>query len=57
MSDRAVIGVPFELARSDMMPTVARQNRISLLSATSDYYQRSRLQYVIHYSIFITIII
>lgn len=45
ISDRGVtIGVPFELARSDMMPTVARQNRISLLSATSDYYQRSRLQ-------------
>ncbi|XP_050443089.1 uncharacterized protein LOC126847091 isoform X3 [Adelges cooleyi] len=45
ISDRGVaLGVPFELARSDMMPPVARQNRISLLSATSDYYQRSRMQ-------------
>lgn len=45
MSDRGVtIGSPFELGRSDMMPTVGRQNRISLLSGTSDYYQRSRLQ-------------
>ncbi|XP_050519955.1 uncharacterized protein LOC126893623 isoform X3 [Daktulosphaira vitifoliae] len=45
ISDRGVtIGVPFELSRSDMMPVVGRQNRISLLSATSDYYQRSRLQ-------------
>lgn len=44
ISDRGVSIGAFELARSDMMPTAARQNRISLLSATSDYYQRSRLQ-------------
>lgn len=41
-----------------MMPTAARQNRISLLSATSDYYQRSRLQYVlINYFYFHIVII